>query len=227
MTARLPNVGPDLKVWARETRSYLQRWLPKLQWKMADSNPSENGVNLWDDAIGAPVVSRDGAWLPMMLRDQVGIVDYNDAATATTPITLTAGTWASLTNDTLGPSTNTSYLPTGVDSMINASGQIDCSDLTLGSFILIRPDFTITPDTNNQNVEFRYSLGTGANAYTLEMREGRMDSGSGSPYRYALDTHLIYMGDANTRDNPITIQVKTSGAGSVVNAGIAMIVYKR
>lgn len=71
MTARLPNVGPDLKVWARETRSYLQRWLPKLQWKTADSNPSENGVILWDEPNKDVVVSRSNVFERLVYGDEV------------------------------------------------------------------------------------------------------------------------------------------------------------
>ena len=65
----------------------------------------------------------------------------------------------------------------------------------------------------------RYQLGDGAGAYTLETVIGRLDDGSGKDYRFALKPDLIYMGDANTRDNPVTLQVKLSTSGSVSNAG--------
>jgi hypothetical protein len=50
----------------------------------------------------------------------------------------------------------------------------------------------------------------------------RLDSGSGIPYRFSLEPDLIYMGDTNTKDNPITLQLRLSGNGSVVNAGSAL-----
>lgn len=227
MTTTPPPVGPNLQNWARATRAYLQRWLPRLQWKTADSNPSENGIILWDEENKNPIVSVDGVWEPFGLSNQNGVVDYNDTATATTPITLAANTWTTLTNDGLGAFTNTAYAPTGSLPMITGTGQIDCSRLPLGSALLIRPDYTVTPGSNNTSLEFRYQLGTGAGAYTLERIEGRLDLGAGIPYRRSLAAQFIYLGDANTRDNPITLQVKLSAAGTVVNAGVAIAVGTR
>ncbi len=227
MTVSPPPVGPNLQQWARGVNAYLQRWMPRLQWKRGGDNPSENGVILWDETQGHPVVSSESEWLPLMYRDQMGTVNYSDATTSGSPISLIGGTWATLTNDGLGAQTYTEYLPIGVTSMLTGTGQLDVSQLSIGSFVMIRPDFTITPSTNNQDVEFRYSLGSGAGAYTLVKREGRMDSGSNIPYRYALDAHFIYIGNADTRDSPITLQVKTSGAGSVVNSGMALMVFAR
>lgn len=227
MTTTPPPVGPNLQNWARATRAYLQRWLPRLQWKTADSNPSENGIILWDEESKNPIVSVDGVWEPFGLSNQNGVVDYNDTATATTPITLTTNTWTTLTNDGLGAFTNTTYAPEGSLPMLSGTGQIDISRLSLGSWLVIRPDYTVTPSSNNSSLEFRYQLGTGAGAYTLEKNEGRLDLGAGIPYRRALEAHFIYVGDANTRDNPITLQIKLSANGSVVNAGMAIGVVTR
>ena len=227
MSQTPPPVGPNLQNWARATRAYLQRWLPRLQWKTQDSNPSENGIMLWDEESKAPVVSVDGVWQPFGLSNQNGVVDYNDTATATTPITLTTNTWTTLTNDGLGAFTNTTYAPDGSLPMLSGTGQIDISRLPLGSWLVIRPDYTVTPSSNNSSLEFRYQLGTGAGAYTLEKNEGRLDLGAGIPYRRALEAHFIYVGDANTRDNPITLQIKLSANGSVVNAGMAIGVVTR
>lgn len=227
MTTTPPPVGPNLQQWARATRSYLQRYLPRLQWKTQDSNPSENGVILWDEENKNPIVSIDDAWEPLGLSNQNGVVDYNDTATATTPITLVTNTWTTLTNDGLGAFTNTTYAPNNSLPMLSGTGQIDASRLSLGSWLVIRPDYTVTPSSNNSSLEFRYQLGTGAGAYTLERNEGRLDLGAGIPYRRALQAHFIYMGDANTRDNPITLQIKLSSSGTVVNAGMAIGVVTR
>ena len=99
--------------------------------------------------------------------------------------------------------------------------------MPLGATLLIRNDFTVTPNTNNALLEFRYTLGTGGGAYTLEKIIGRLDSGSGIGYRRALVPDLIYMGDANTKDNPIGLEVRLSAAGSVVNAGSVIQVIKQ
>jgi hypothetical protein len=56
---------------------------------------------------------------------------------------------------------------------------------------------------------------------------GRLDSGSGVGYRFSLQQDMIYMGDTNTKNNPIGLQVKLSTDGTLVNAGTALGVTKR
>ena len=157
-----------------------------------------------------------------------GVADYNDAATTITPIPLIGDVWTSITNDGLGAATNLLYLPPGVTRLMDTStGEFDFSELTLGSNCFIRNDFSVTPSTNNALLELRYQLGTGGGVYTLETIVGRLDSGSGQPYRFSLLSHMIYMGDLNTKDNPISLQVKLSTNGTIVNAGSAIGVNKR
>ena len=159
-----------------------------------------------------------------------GFIDYNDTSTSTTPITLVADTWTTIPNDGLGAFSNNSYKPNGnvTELMDTSTGAIDPTGLQLGDTILIRNDFTVNPNTNNASLEFRYQLGTGGGAYTLGKRLGRLDEGSGTDYRFSLSPDLIYMGDTNTRDNPITLQVKLTSGGTLVNAGtvIQVIRYK-
>ena len=159
-----------------------------------------------------------------------GFMDYNDNSTSTTPVTLVADTWTTIPNDGLGGFTNKSYKPDGdvTELMDTSTGAIDPTGLHLGDTMLIRNDFTVNPNTNNASLEFRYQLGTGGGAYTLGKRLGRLDEGSGTDYRFSLSPDLIYMGDTNTRDNPITLQVKLTSGGTLVNAGtvIQVIRYK-
>ena len=157
-----------------------------------------------------------------------GFIDYNDTSTAATAITLLADTWTVIPNDGLGAFTNKAYKPSGVTELMDTStGALDTTQLPLGSSILVRNDFTVTPNTNNTLLEFRYTLGTGAGSYTLEKIIGRLDSGSGIGYRRSLVPDLIYMGDLNTRDNPIGLEVRLSAGGSLVNAGTAIQVIKQ
>lgn len=65
----LPPLGPDWKQWGRQLTQYLQRNLSKLGFKTADDNPSENGVILWDNVNKYPVVSKDGAFVQIVLED--------------------------------------------------------------------------------------------------------------------------------------------------------------
>jgi hypothetical protein len=157
-----------------------------------------------------------------------GFGDYNDAGTSSTPVTLPAGTWVSIPNDGAGAFTNLDFLPTGVTHLMDTStGEFLLSELQLGDIVNIRNDFTITPSTNNQLVKLRYVLGATPSQYTLETTIGRLDSGSGVGYRFSLVPFLIYVGDANTRDNAVTLQIQTSGNSSLVNAGAVVGVTKR
>ena len=157
-----------------------------------------------------------------------GFIDYNDTLTSTTPINLVANTWTTITNDGAGAFTNKNYAPTGVTELMNVStGAFDPTQLDFGDTMLIRNDFAVTPNTNNALLELRYQLGTGAGSYTLQKTVGRLDSGSGVAYRFSLEPDQIYMGDANTRDNPIVLQLRLSGDGTVSNAGSAITVVKR
>ena len=64
--------------------------------------------------------------------------------------------------------------------MDNTTGYLDTSELNIGDTILVRNDFTITPQSNNANLEFRYELGSGQGLYFLEKTMPRLDLGSGS-----------------------------------------------
>jgi hypothetical protein len=65
----LPPIGPDLRQWGRQLSAYLQGNLAKLGFKTAEDNPSEDGVILWDRANKYPVVSKDGAFVQIILED--------------------------------------------------------------------------------------------------------------------------------------------------------------
>lgn len=146
-----------------------------------------------------------------------GFIDYNDTSGV---INLTADVWASIPNNGLGSFTNKAYAPQGVTELMNTStGQIDPTQLGLGDAIFIRNDFTITPAVNNTGIDVRYTLGSGIGAYELPGFAGRLDRGAGVGYRFSRVVDYIYMGDENTRGNFITLQVKCTGAATLVNAG--------
>ena len=84
----LPPLGPDWKQWGRQLSSYLSRQLPRLFTKSADDNPSENGVLLWDEVAGYPVVSKNGEWRQVVLED--GHADYIITADVTAAAANTA-----------------------------------------------------------------------------------------------------------------------------------------
>ena len=93
MTApSLPPVGPDLRVWATSLTRALLRGLVRLNFLGQNDVPSENGIILWDDTNGYPVVSKNGEFRQIVLEDghyQGGIASNVTAAAANTAYALT------------------------------------------------------------------------------------------------------------------------------------------
>lgn len=77
----LPPIGPDLRQWGRQLTIYLQQNLAKLGFKTSDDNPSENGVILWDNVNGYPVVSKNGEFRQIVLEG--GHADFMKTADVT------------------------------------------------------------------------------------------------------------------------------------------------
>lgn len=65
----LPPVGPDLRIWAQQLTRALLRGLVRLNFLSASDIPSENGIILWDDVNGYPVVSKNGEFRQIVLED--------------------------------------------------------------------------------------------------------------------------------------------------------------
>ena len=145
-----------------------------------------------------------------------GFMDYNHNGST---LSLTADTWTDVPNNGLGAFTNKTYKPSLVSEVLDVStGYLDFSELSLGSQIMVRNDFTVTPNTNNALLEARYLLGNGAGQYGLQFLSERLDSGSGIPYQ-RVTSFPIYMGDLNTQGNAGILQIKLSTAGTFSNAG--------
>ena len=64
----LPPLGPDWAQWGRQLSSYLSRQLPRLFTKSTGDNPSENGIILWDEVNGYPVVSLSNQFVEVAIR---------------------------------------------------------------------------------------------------------------------------------------------------------------
>ncbi len=158
------------------------------------------------------------------LEGKQGFEDANDTTGA---VAIAADTWTSIPNNGAGPFSNDTYLPSGINQLIDTTvGKFDPTELELGDMILIRNDFTVTPSINGAYLEYRYTLGTGAGAYTLPTQLGTLSNGAGIPYRFASRVDEIYMGDTNTRDNLIGLEVRCSEPATLVNAGSVVSVLK-
>lgn len=135
------------------------------------------------------------------LAGRMGWFDYNDAATATTPITVTGGGGeVALTNDELGTLTNKAYPPENVTDVWDATGGVfDWSELSLGDVVEIRLDVDVIIASVNTEIFIDLHLGTGGSAYTIQFTAAQnfKTAGTHKVVRYM----GIYMGDTNTKDN--------------------------
>ena len=84
----LPPIGPDWKVWAQQLTRALLRGLVRLNFKSAGDIPSENGIILWDEVNGYPVVSKNDEFRQIVLAD--GFASLSIASNVTAAIADTA-----------------------------------------------------------------------------------------------------------------------------------------
>ena len=191
-----------------------------------DSNELSKLIDFRRNGESVFSVSKEGVITPTPGADNfTGFADYNNTLG---PDSVPADTWYDIPNNGAGSFTNLGKLPSGVPALLDTSiGAIDPSYLAVGDAILIRNDFTITPTINNSLVEFRYLLGVGENEYTLPKTPFRLNRGAGIPDRIVSSADYIYMGDENTRNNLIKLQIKCSAAFSIQNAGSAIQVIRR
>ena len=122
----LPPIGDNVKAWGNNLTAYLRRQLPRLYFKTADDNPSENGVILWDDDNGYPVVSKNGAFVQIVLEDgqYAGAVTTDQTAASTNTayaLTYTSSIAEGVTNGT--PASRIVFAEAG-QYMISFSAQI-------------------------------------------------------------------------------------------------------
>ena len=69
MSRILPPITENINQWAENMRRYLGRALDQLGFKETYSSASENGVLLWGNVNGYPVVSKNGEWRQVVLED--------------------------------------------------------------------------------------------------------------------------------------------------------------
>jgi hypothetical protein len=104
----------------------LQSNLAKLGFKTSADSPAENGVLLWDDVNGYPVVSKDGAFVQIVLEDgqYAGAVTTDQTAASTNTayaLTYTSSIAEGVTNGT--PASRIVFAEAG-QYMISFSAQI-------------------------------------------------------------------------------------------------------
>lgn len=157
---------------------------------------------------------------------RTGVWNYDDNATSSTPITLTPlNTFVDLTNDGLGANTLEFPMPDVADPWNTSTNRIDFSDLAIGDWVDIRIDVTVTTTAANTVTTLAFELGLGGTPFEISI---------GANYFKAAGTYNItrylglFVGSANTRDNPAKIKMKSdAGTATVEVNGWYMKVGKR
>jgi hypothetical protein len=122
----IPPFTENTKAWAENLRRYLARALNQLDAKDASSAASEDGIILWDRENKYPVVSKDGAFVQIVLEDgqYAGAVTTDQTAAATNTayaLTYTSSIAEGVTNGT--PASRIVFAEAG-QYMISFSAQI-------------------------------------------------------------------------------------------------------
>lgn len=89
----VPPITADMRQWAENMRRFLGRALDQLGFKKANSSADENGILLWDNTNGYPVVSKDGVWRQIVLADGYAFLSQDNDITATAADTAYAVTY--------------------------------------------------------------------------------------------------------------------------------------
>lgn len=150
---------------------------------------------------------------------KVGFVDYNDGATATTPISVPSNdTYVDITNDGTGQFTLKTYLPVGItDVWDTITNRFDWSQLSLGDMVDIRLDIQVTTTTPTQNVQIVLEMATGG-AFPYEIPfvfNSYKTAGTYNINRY----NGIYIGNTDTLNGGGRFRIKSDAAATVVVNG--------
>ena len=143
--------------------------------------------------------------------DKGGFANYEDTATLSTPIVLSADTWTNITNDKLGSHTETAYKPAYVtgDLWDSANSKVDFNEIPIGKVVLMKVDFQITETANNTILECQMVGG----GHTMQILTTEMKF-SNDTHHYAV-SNMIFVEDAAMQTAGMSIQLKTSNNSEV------------
>ena len=131
-----PPVGQDWKIWGQQLSRFLARQLTRLRFKAGDETAAENGVILWDDVLGYPVISKSGEFRQIVLADgeaNFGIMTNVTAAAANTAYPLTFS-MVSGSGISLGTPASRIVFEEGGQYVLSFSAQINSSSSSTVDF---------------------------------------------------------------------------------------------
>ena len=78
----IPPIGQDFRLWGEDLRRFLARFWDNVSFKVDGATPTSNGVLLWDDVNGYPVISKNNEWRQIVLGDGHAIFAQDANVTA-------------------------------------------------------------------------------------------------------------------------------------------------
>jgi len=127
-----PPHGPQWNQWGERLNAWLVRTKDRLRYLTANDTASDNGILMYDEVDGYPVVSKNGEWRQIVLADGNGFLYNNADITASASdtaeaIEFTIGTGSGLT---LGTSPNESriYFDEGGTYFLTFTAQIQSTN---------------------------------------------------------------------------------------------------
>lgn len=78
----IPPIGQDIRTWGEDLRRFLGRFWDNVSFKVDGATPTSNGVLLWDDVNGYPVISKSNEWRQIVLADGYAIFGQDADITA-------------------------------------------------------------------------------------------------------------------------------------------------
>jgi len=131
-TPRLQN--KNLEEWALRLVSYLDTIRTKLQWKRSDDRPAENGIILWDEINGYPVVSKEGVFRQVVLKDGEAALAVSTTQTAASANTAYALAYSGTVDDSISLSGSQVTFEEGGSYLVSFSAQITSSSSSTVDF---------------------------------------------------------------------------------------------
>jgi hypothetical protein len=78
----IPPIGQDFRLWGEDLRRFLARFWDNVSFKVDGATPTSNGILLWDDVNGYPVISKNNEWRQIVLADGYAIFAQDANVTA-------------------------------------------------------------------------------------------------------------------------------------------------
>jgi len=90
--------GLDIVTWGNRLAQYLDTIRSKLVYRRGELKAPEDGILLWDNDSGEPVISKGGVYRPLVIQDGSGMAYSNSNITAAAINTAYDITWDGITN---------------------------------------------------------------------------------------------------------------------------------